>query len=180
MMTTLRRAGLALLVCALALPAAAQSKEKDGDSGGKAKEKIQAALDKAVDAFKKKDLANTIAIFAPDYQGKGRDGKPQNRAQLEATFKSMLASKDTYTAIRYTVQSAAKKGKGAVETTVVGHFEGTTYDAKGKPHKMVSDTVEKMIWTKQKGKDNPWLIKSMETVSDKTLIDGKAPGGASK
>jgi len=128
-----------------------------------------AALYKRVSAsLKAKDVKGVVATGTPDFvsieNGTKMDAK-QSQKMLEMEFQSMKSIKELY----YKPTKIEVKGTNA---TVLSNFKmvATMGGEGGKTHEMTgSGTSKETLLKTKKG----WLIKSMETLTSKSTMDGK-------
>lgn len=170
----MRTRNLAALATGVALVAASLVSARADEAS--VRKEMKADFDKAVKAFRAKDIKGFMAMIADDFHGKGMDGKPMTKASMEAEMKQHMAETKTLDTADLTIDKIKTDGKTATtDSTLV--LKMHVVDSKGemgpKGKEHVMDMVEKSHETWVKGKGG-WLEKTSEPLpGGKMMMDGK-------
>jgi hypothetical protein len=148
--------------------------------GAAVRKEMQREFDKAVAAWKKKDVKGFMSMFSPDFKGVGMDGQPVDYKGIQAQIARTIKSTKSIDSATLSIDKLATKGNQATMdvtmkmTMVVADPRGEM-GPKGGTHKL--DLVERSheVWEKTGGQ---WKQKSMRPLPGGTMkIDGNAMGG---
>lgn len=136
---------------------------------------IRALHAKLVDAFRKKDAKDVMALCTEDFKEKGLHGEVMQGAQMEAMLKQQFSMMQGTPKVEMTPSNIKVSGSKA---TYISAFKmsGKILDTagmigpKGKTHTMNGSGKEKVTVVKDAG---AWKFKLVEHVAENMTVDGK-------
>lgn len=156
-----------LLAAALAASAAATTSRAADNAA--IQQQLQALHDRAVVAYRKKDVKGVMAYCAPDYTSKGKDGKVRTREQMQALFKVQMGLLKSIEKISVRVGPVTTKGAEATDVLTFD-LAGTLVDKQGKAHRLASRSTNRETWFRA---GSSWQLKRSEVLTAEQTIDGK-------
>jgi TolA-binding protein len=135
-----------------------------------AKREIQARLDASLEAMKRKDMAGRMAIFAPGYTGKLKDGDIITEKDSERSFERQHSSIISISNETRSVVDSIKLNGDEATVHVSQRFVRTVQGNEGKPVEVRTSVTHREVWVKtEKG----WLVKHIEELEQgPTFVNG--------
>ncbi len=166
-MTTRRSALMTLTMAAVLLPlglvAHAQKSEEQA---------IKTAYSTADAYYRKKDAGKLMKMLAPDVSYKEVSGKTMNYKEMDAMMRQQMGMIQSIDTFKTTVKKLTVNGKMALAETSMT-MKGKIKDPQGKMHTISSLSTTRDTWTKTA---QGWRIKHIDTITDKSMMDGKPVG----
>jgi acetyl esterase/lipase len=141
-----------------------QSREEE------AKRAIQARIDAALEAMKKKDMAGRLVNLAPDFTAKRKDGDTMTAKELEESFRQQHRSIISISDETGTVIDSIKLSGDEATIHISQRFVRTMPGSGGKPVEVRTSVTHREVWVKtEKG----WFVKYIEELEQgPTFVDG--------
>lgn len=143
---------------------------------------LTAACARFHEAFKTKDSQAVSTLLAPDFEEVRLDGAVRKRPEAEANYQRLMQDWLSFEKNTFEIDSVKIKGPQAViqgNKLVSGTMADSAgaFGAKGKTHKVVSDTLEENIWLRT---PQGWKLKNRHIVLARITVDGKEIEGQNK
>jgi ketosteroid isomerase-like protein len=135
---------------------------------GTVRDELQAAYDRAGDAWRDKDAGALMQMVTPDFTQRMPDGQVIPYAMAEAGLKEWLATADRVTDYAVQIGALTVKGDEAV-ATVEENVTMTFADPAGRAHERVMANTSQVTWVRLPG---GWQIRQTEYLAARILIDG--------
>jgi hypothetical protein len=136
----------------------------------------QTAIDKQiakyVQAFMKRDLNGTLAIFTPDYKSVGINGQTADRTKFSQTMASLFKAAKSLKLVSAAV--SFKVDKGVIHVVRRSSLDAEFPGQSGKLSKFHSDSKTDEVWVLSGG---TYKVKSAKQISATRTLDGKKMSG---
>ena len=135
------------------------------------KRSLNIAYTKLSQAMMMKDVTGAMSISTPNMTYKMLDGKVLSRKEIEAMLTAQFAQVERIDLVTTKIVSLKVTGSKAV--VVAKNRLTASITMKGKPAKVSTEGESRDTWIKKNGK---WLIQTVVTLKERSLINGKPIG----
>lgn len=136
------------------------------------KRELAARYDEFTAAFKQKNVDKMMAITAPGFTMKMPRNQTADAARARVLLQQAITLVQSISKVNTRIDKLSVQGGQAIATvtqTMAAKMTGQDQ----KPHAVTTTSVSRDTWVKSK---KGWLMKSTESISEKSTVDGKFVG----